>query len=287
MTEAVCLTGGSSLGLAACTGVASELYELRGSDPLTLPMVTGGVIYDFTAPERSGVYPTRNSDAPRPRVATSGQIPIGAVGAARSATCGKLGIAGWAERGGQGAAFGVIGECRVVVLVVVNALGVIVDRHGNVVRGNRDPATGQRSHFTAAEMVHGAERQRKLFARATTLTVVVTDARLPPGRCSSCRARSTRRLPAPSIRSTRWRTATRCGCSPRTPSTTHRSCRLRSEPSPPSSCGMRCCRASIPRRSKASVEGVRLGRLRGHLCDDDVQVERAPLERLRAEGRVG
>jgi hypothetical protein len=56
-TEAVCLTGGSTLGIAGCTGVASGLYERRGSDPLTLRMVTGGVIYDFTAPERSGVYP--------------------------------------------------------------------------------------------------------------------------------------------------------------------------------------------------------------------------------------
>jgi L-aminopeptidase/D-esterase-like protein len=179
VTEAVCLTGGSTLGLAACTGVASELYELRGSDPLTLPVVTGSVIYDFAAPERSGVYPDAELGRAASRAATSGAIPVGAVGAARSATCGKLGIAGWAERGGQGAAFGVVGECRVVVLVVVNSLGVIVDRGGHVVRGNRDPATGQRSHVTAAQMVHGAERQRERFGRATTLTVVLTDARLP------------------------------------------------------------------------------------------------------------
>jgi L-aminopeptidase/D-esterase-like protein len=155
------------------------LYERRGSDPLTLPVITGGVIYDFTAPERSGVYPDAELGRAAVQAATSGEIPVGVVGAGRSATCGKLGIAGWAERGGQGAAFGVIGECRVVVIVIVNALGVIVDRDGHVVRGNRDPATGQRSHFTAAQMVHGAERQRQRFGRATTLTVVLTDARLP------------------------------------------------------------------------------------------------------------
>jgi L-aminopeptidase/D-esterase-like protein len=181
--EAVCLAGGSSLGLAASSGVAAELYERRQSDPLKMPAVTGGVIYDFAPPGRTGVCPDADLGRAAVRAAKSGHIPVGAVGAARSATCGKLGVAGWAEPGGQGAAFGVIGSLRVVALVVVNALGVIIDRNGDVVRGNRDPNTGRRSHMTAEQMVHGTDRQRQRFlqrlSEATTLTVVVTDARLP------------------------------------------------------------------------------------------------------------
>jgi len=180
--EAVCLAGGSSLGLAASAGVASELYEHRGSDPSRMPAVAGGVIYDFAPPGRTGVYPDVELGRAALRAARSGVIPVGPIGAGRSATCGKLGIAGWAETGGQGAASGFIGDHRVVALVVVNSLGVVVDRSGAVVRGNRDPATGRRGHLTAEQMVHGAARQQQRFgqrvATATTQTVVLTDARL-------------------------------------------------------------------------------------------------------------
>ena len=168
--------------LAPSAGVASELYEQRGSDPLKMPAVSGGVIYDFAPPGRSGVYPDAELGRATVRAAGPGAIPVGPIGAGRSATCGKLGIAGWAETGGQGAAFGFIGDYRVVALVVVNSLGVVVDRSGDVVRGNRDPATGRRGHLTSEQMVHGVARQQQRFgqrfAQATTQTVVLTDARV-------------------------------------------------------------------------------------------------------------
>jgi L-aminopeptidase/D-esterase-like protein len=182
VAEAVCLAGGSSMGLEASTGVAGELFFRRDQDPLRLPAVTGGVIYDYAPPGRSGVYPDRELGRAATRAAAAGVIPVGAVGAGRSATCGKLGRQGWAETGGQGAAFGRVGELRVVVVVVVNSLGVIVNRQGEVVRGNRNPETGRRSFMSNEEMVHGTERQRQRFSQrfadATTLTVVLTDARL-------------------------------------------------------------------------------------------------------------
>src|SRR5262249_12282534 len=137
--EAICLAGGSVLGLEAATGVAAELYTSRGSDPAFLPVVSGGVIYDFAPPGRTGRYPDAALGRAALHAAVPGEVPVGSVGAARSATCGKLGRAGWSEPGGQGAAFGFVGGARVVVVVVVNALGVIIDRAGRVVRGNRNP----------------------------------------------------------------------------------------------------------------------------------------------------
>lgn len=181
--EAICLAGGSTLGLQAATGVAAALYARRGSDPLRLPAVVGGVIYDFAPEGRTGVYyPDASLGAAALDAAVEGRVPVGPVGAARSATCGKMGRPGWAEPGGQGAACALIGDVRVVVLVVVNALGVIVDRYGNVVRGNRNPETGDRTHLALDDMAYGHQRQIERFSRghseATTLTVVVTDARL-------------------------------------------------------------------------------------------------------------
>jgi L-aminopeptidase/D-esterase-like protein len=183
--EAVCLAGGSVLGFEAIAGVAAELYAQRGSDPLLLPAVTGGVIYDFAPPGRTGAHPDGELGRAALRAAVPGAVPLGAVGAARSATCGKLGQAGWAEPGGQGAASGRIGDVRVVAFVVCNALGVVVDRQGRVARGNRNPDTGERTYMSADDMLHGRERQRARFGKraaststATTLTVVVTDAQL-------------------------------------------------------------------------------------------------------------
>ena len=180
--EAICLAGGSVLGLAAATGVAAELYEARGSDPRLLPAVTGGVIYDFAPAGRTGAFPDAALGRAALRAATAGEVPVGAVGAARSATCGKLGRPGWGESGGQGAAFGWVGGARVVVMVIVNALGVVVDRQGLVVRGNRNPDTGERSPLATDDMAFGHQRQLDRFGapvpEATTLTVVVTDAKL-------------------------------------------------------------------------------------------------------------
>ena len=183
--EAVCLAGGSVLGLEASAGVAAELFRQRDSDAYRLPAITGGVIYDLAAPGRNAaVCPDAALGAEALRAAEAGFVPVGRVGAGRSATCGKMGRPGWAEPGGQGAAFGLAGSARIVVVVVVNALGVVVDRSGVVVRGNRDPATGERSHISPEDMTFGYQRQVERFSRsvstATTQTVVVTDMRLTP-----------------------------------------------------------------------------------------------------------
>jgi L-aminopeptidase/D-esterase-like protein len=182
VAEAFCFAGGSVLGLDAASGVATALYARHGSDAGRLPMVAGGVIYDFAPADRTGVHPDAALGAAALGAAAAGRVPVGQIGAARSATCGKFGVQGRAEPGGQGVACRRVGNTTDFVPVIVNALGVVVDRHGAVVRGNLDPETGVRTHIALEDMAHGHARQRARFSRqpadATTLTLVVTDARL-------------------------------------------------------------------------------------------------------------
>jgi L-aminopeptidase/D-esterase-like protein len=83
------------------------------------------------------------------------------------------------EPSGQGGAFRRLGETRIAVFTVVNAIGAVVDRDGAVVRGHLDVATGTRH----ALVPHIEERLTAgVPARTppgnTTLTVVVTNQQL-------------------------------------------------------------------------------------------------------------
>ena len=65
------------------------------------------------------------------------------------------------------------------VFCVVNALGAIVGRDGGVVRGNRDPDTGEREH--PSEGLHrrlGSREATPPSPANTTLTVAITNRRL-------------------------------------------------------------------------------------------------------------
>jgi 6-aminohexanoate-oligomer endohydrolase len=83
------------------------------------------------------------------------------------------------EPGGQGAAYRQIGETKIAVFSVVNALGAVVDRDSTVVRGHFDDATGSRT-----ALVEGVERRLaqgrpvRPPPESTTLTLVVTNERL-------------------------------------------------------------------------------------------------------------
>jgi outer membrane receptor protein involved in Fe transport len=79
------------------------------------------------------------------------------------------------ERGGQGAAQRRLGEATVFALVVVNALGAVVDRQGQVLRGHLDERSSERRmlHDWAAKDAVGTQGN-------TTLTAVVTNQRMEP-----------------------------------------------------------------------------------------------------------
>ena len=176
--NAICLAGGSLYGLEASTGVAAELFAKRAYSTkwMDIALVSGAIIFDYGRRQNS-IYPDKELGRAAVRALRPGVFPMGAHGAGCSATAGH---GDTAELSGQGAAFRVVGKTRVAVFTVVNAYGAIVDRHGNVVRGNRD-AKGRRQHATDIVAETGAYHPpTEPRSRNTTLTVVATDRRLDP-----------------------------------------------------------------------------------------------------------
>jgi 6-aminohexanoate-oligomer endohydrolase len=172
--DAICLAGGSSLGLEAATGVAAEIFARRGQLGAALPLVMGAVLYDFGS-RNNAVYPDKTLGRAALRAAVSGSFALGRCGAGSHATVGKAwGPKYKGEFAGQGGAVKAIGATRVGVFTVVNALGAIVDRTGKVVRGNRDD-DGRRASIADGIASKAADAQPP--QGNTTLTVMVTNQR--------------------------------------------------------------------------------------------------------------
>lgn len=180
LVHAVCLAGGSVYGLEAAAGVAAELFARRDyrTGWLEIPLVTGAIIFDWGRRDNA-VYPDKELGRAALRAARPGVFPLGPRGAGRSATAGKLFAYEEGEPAGQGAAFRRVGETRIAVFTVVNAIGAIVDRDGEVVLGHYQRDTGLRR-----PLVPGVEERlaSSLPVRPppgnTTLTVVATNLRL-------------------------------------------------------------------------------------------------------------
>jgi 6-aminohexanoate-oligomer endohydrolase len=194
MANAISLAGGSNYGLEAAAGVAAELFAQSGYRDLV--NVSGAVIYDVSMVEEpdgfrgKGIYPDKALGQEAVRAAQPGRFPLGNQGAGSGAYVGQ-----WAnfpnerERGGQGGAFRQIGPLKLAVFTVVNALGVIVDRQGQVVRGGLDQRTGERTtpiqdaegvlSGTSFVQVQPEAALPGGLTRHTTLSVLVTNVALP------------------------------------------------------------------------------------------------------------
>jgi L-aminopeptidase/D-esterase-like protein len=175
-THAVCLAGGSVHGLEATSGVVAELFARHcyGTGWNELALASGAIIYDYR-PRDNAVYPDKALGRAALQAARPGIFPLGQRGAGCSATVGK-GIPSMGyEPSGQGGAFGAMGNDRIAVFTVVNAVGAIVDRGGKVIRGHLDPGTGARRH--AAEALAAGSPVEPVPGN-TTLTVVVTNREL-------------------------------------------------------------------------------------------------------------
>ena len=180
--HAVLLGGGSAFGLAAADGVMQWLEE-RGVGynvgVAKVPIVPAAILFDLGLGSPT-VRPTAASGYAACEAAGAGPVPQGNVGAGAGATVGKLLGPLRAMKGGLGCASRQIeGGVIVAALVVVNAVGNIVDPHsGQVIAGARalngtgfvaDPALLSRSASSIAEMAAGTN---------TTLAVVATNAAL-------------------------------------------------------------------------------------------------------------
>jgi L-aminopeptidase/D-esterase-like protein len=176
--HAICLAGGSLPGLEAAAGVGAELFARHDYRLDHFALVSGAIIFDYGA-RANRIYPDKALGRAAVQAARPGVFPLGRRGAGRSAGCGGVFDRARAEPAGQGGAFREIGPTKVGVFTVVNALGAIIDRQGQVVRGNRDPATGERRH-PADELHERLARGTPTASPAgnTTLTVLVTNQKL-------------------------------------------------------------------------------------------------------------
>jgi 6-aminohexanoate-oligomer endohydrolase len=180
LVHSICLAGGSLYGLEAAAGVAAELLAQRDyrTGWLEIPLVAGAIIFDW-GPRDTAVYPDKELGRAALRAARPGVFPLGARGAGRSATAGKLFAYEQGEPAGQGAAFRQVGDTKVAVFTVVNAVGAIVDRNGEVVLGHYDRVSGVRRALVPGveERLAGGLPVRPPPGN-TTLTVVATNLRL-------------------------------------------------------------------------------------------------------------
>lgn len=173
--HAICLAGGSVYGLAAASGVADALLDrIEGRSSFAdLQLVSGAIVYDLAVRDNA-IHP----DAALGRAALGAarsSVEIGRVGGGATATAGKVDYAR-AEFTGQGAAFRQVGGVKVLVVTVLNPVGVIVDRDGEIVRGNYDQDTGERQHPDVNYAAALSENAVPLTAAGnTTITAVVTN----------------------------------------------------------------------------------------------------------------
>jgi len=181
--DAICFTGGSEYGFGTIAGVAAELFAQRhhSTAPQDLVQVPGAVIYDFPLRDNA-ICPAQALGRLALRSARPNWFPLGAHGAGCSAAVGVGFTFDQREQSGQGAAFRAVDSIKVGVFTVVNAIGAIVDRQGQVVRGHLDRLSGVR-HHAIADLEHRLAQSTPIPAYAghhTTLTVLVTNLQLAP-----------------------------------------------------------------------------------------------------------
>lgn len=176
--DAICLSGGSALGLGCAQGVAETMreqgrgHEVRG---FKIPIVPAAILFDLIVSD--GEIPGFAEG--RAAYLAAGIDPgRGSVGAGLGASVGKwYGLAG-AMRGGLGMMSAKSGTITVGVLVVVNAFGDVVAPGGEILAGARDP--GAAGGFADSErlLISGVHPAAAVSGANTTLAVAVTDAEL-------------------------------------------------------------------------------------------------------------
>ena len=178
--HALLLAGGSAFGLDAAGGVMRWLAE-RGHGlpvgPARVPIVPGAVIFDLWVGDDPSITPDAAAGYAACEAASSAPPAEGNVGAGAGATVGKLRGPRHAMKGGIGSASLRVGDVTVAALVVVNAVGDIIDpATGRLLAGAR--GDDGRPLGMMAALLRGELPQMPLTGSATTLGIVATNARL-------------------------------------------------------------------------------------------------------------
>ena len=184
--KAITLAGGSGYGESAVLGVKSALKD-RITDPGdwdNIPTISGAIIFDLGDRRYNAVTPDEKLGRAALDAVRTGWVPLGARGAGRFAMQGEE-----SQHSGQGAAFRMSGETKVLVVTVVNADGDIVDRNGHIFRCAH-PVAGDcgliseriAKHLSSLGATkHAAARlgNHSGLTANTTITIVVTNKPLP------------------------------------------------------------------------------------------------------------
>ena len=181
--HAVLLTGGSAFGLDAAGGVMQFLEERDvgfPAGPVRVPIVPSAVIFDLGVGDPK-VRPDREMGYRACVNATKDQVPMGQIGAGTGATVGK-GPGLQPSNGGVGSACHALKSGLIVgAIVVVNAVGNIVDpTTGKIVAGAKHPETGE---FVDIVERLSEQEEREPFQPTntnTTIGVIATNAALSP-----------------------------------------------------------------------------------------------------------
>ncbi len=195
MIDAVVFSGGSWYGLSAATGVANAIKDenAKQGNVNKIAGVLGGIIYDVGGRRLSRATPDDHLGREAFLSAKPNSFPLGAYGAGRFAMQGSYFFSGAKDRenqfaswphSGQGAAFAQIGETKIAVFTVVNALGAIVDRNGQLVRCSRNKS--DTNCISISQLINDTGLMKDLTksdnngpTNNTTLTLVVTNKKMP------------------------------------------------------------------------------------------------------------
>lgn len=170
--DAILLTGGSAFGLAAADGVMRYLAERGRGFPtstIPVPIVPAAVIYDLG--HRAAVWPSAGDGYTAAANAVAVEPPLaGQFGAGTGATVAKLGVG--AAQGGIGIASVMLGHTTVTAVVVLNAIGDIVEpATGHMLACASDPDDRGRS---GRELVIDAAAEAR-SGENTTIGAVLID----------------------------------------------------------------------------------------------------------------
>ena len=182
------LTGGGPMGLAAVPGAVRYLEERKvgfdwGIRDVRVPIVVGAVIDDLALGD-GRIRPDAEAAYKACQAAASDPLEEGNVGVGAGATIGKMlayqGLGGM--KSGLGTASLRAGDAVIGALVVVNAVGDIIDWHtGKIVAGARrkDGKGFANLVETMKTMARGGQRSSNDFRdpvlHSTTLVVVATN----------------------------------------------------------------------------------------------------------------
>lgn len=178
--HAICFAGGSLLGMEACAGVTAELLKQNNYSVtwMDIPSVPGAIIFDFGGRSNS-VYPDKELGRAAFCAAQEGKFPLGRQGAGSNASVGKWLDFKVAQKqfSGQGAAFKQIGDVKILACCVVNAMGVIRDRTGKILRGHLNVENEHIEFLDNIKKNTGGNNNNKseTVSENTTLTIIITN----------------------------------------------------------------------------------------------------------------